>query len=544
MSGKSRVMGAAFPAAPSFKILAVAVPLFLVSVLALTCPAFGSTRYIAQSAGTFSGGAACNGQTAITPSTWNSTAESPGDVSYVCGTISGVAGQILLNVSWSGSSGDPISIIFDTGAVLTSPAWSANGAINTYGVNNIVINGGTNGIIENTANGTGLSYNQQTTGVAVQGGASGITIKNLTIKHLCMRKADDPGVTCEGSGDFSTDITVYTSNGDTYSNISIIGNTLSDAYAGIYFHGTASDTNILIQHNTIRTNNWGFATDGTNDLTVDGNDIACVVGAICNWDDTADDNHHDGIFVFPQSFPMKVVAVSNNWVHDFIGNTTALYFNDPGGSGSSESGTVFYNNVFSTTSGQTGPANGDLLPPAGSTIVNNTFFGPTECSVKLDNSDTFENNVVSSASHYGVCVTGSGDTFKYQDYFNTASGWGDDASNIFASLPAWQAGSTGMCSGGCDVTGSLVSDPKLSSSFMLGSGSAASGAGANLSSLGISGLSQGAPQYFGAIYACGTGCLPRPSSGTWDMGAYPSGSSSSGTKPNPPTNLTGTIVTN
>ena len=37
---------------------------------------FGTTRYVAQTAGTFSGGTACNGQTAITPATWNSTTES------------------------------------------------------------------------------------------------------------------------------------------------------------------------------------------------------------------------------------------------------------------------------------------------------------------------------------------------------------------------------------------------------------------------------------------------------------------------------------
>ena len=41
-------------------------------VLMATTPVFCTTRYIAASAGTFSGGTACNGQTAVTVSTWNS----------------------------------------------------------------------------------------------------------------------------------------------------------------------------------------------------------------------------------------------------------------------------------------------------------------------------------------------------------------------------------------------------------------------------------------------------------------------------------------
>ena len=287
----------------------------------------------------------------------------------------------------------------------------------------------------------------------------------------------------------------------------------------------------------------GLCKDGPN-LTVDGNDIACVVGSKCNWDDTADDNHHDGIFVFPQTFAMKVTAVTNNWVHDFIGNTTAYYFNDPGGSGSSEAGTVFFNNVFSTTAGQTGPANGDVLPPDGSIIVNNTFSGPTVCEIDLSNSDVFENNIVSSPTYYAVCVNGSGNTFAYNDYYNVAQGWTNQAGSLWGSLASWISGSKSFCSAGCDATGSIVVNPNLSSSFMLPSGSAAIGAGTNLTNLGIPGLSQGAPQYFGSSYACGTGCLTRPSSGAWDMGAYPYTSAGTGATPGAPTNLNGKAVVN
>ena len=536
MFSKSRLMDAASFNAFLFSIL---------SLFLMAHPASATTRYISQTAGTFSGGSACNGQTAITAATWNSTSESPGDVSYVCGTITGTAGEILLNFAWSGSSGNPITLIFDTGAILASPVWSNVGAINVYNLSNIVINGGTNGTIENTANGQGLTYNQETVGVGIQDGSSNITVENLTIKNMCVvTAANVTGTPCVTSGNFSSDISVTDTSGGTFSSIHVIGNTLSDSYTSLYIHGTALDTDMLFQHNTVRGVNWGFATDGTNNLTIDGNDIACVVGATCNWDDSADDNHHNGIFIFPQSFAMKVIAVTNNWVHDFIGHTTAYYFNDPDGSGSSEAGTVFYNNVFSTTAGQTGPANGDVLPPDGSTIVNNTFSGPTTCEIDLTGSDIFKNNIVSSPGLYVACVNGSGNTFAYNDHYNVGQGWTNGSGTIWGSLSSWISSSTSFCSGGCDATGSIVANPNLSSTFTLQSGSAAIGAGTNLSSIGIAGLSQGAPQTFGANYACGTGCLSRPSSGAWDIGAYPNSGGSAGTKPNPPTNLTGTVVVN
>src|ERR1700685_4271578 len=92
--------------------------IFLILLSAL--PAMATTRYVAQTAGTFSGGTACNGQTAITPATWNSTSESPGDLTWICGTITCSApGATAFTFSWSGSSGNPITLKFDSGGNLT-----------------------------------------------------------------------------------------------------------------------------------------------------------------------------------------------------------------------------------------------------------------------------------------------------------------------------------------------------------------------------------------------------------------------------------------
>ena len=62
----------------SITVFAIAVALVVLFVIAVGRPAFGTTRYISQAAGTFSGGQACNGQTTITPATFNADHECAG----------------------------------------------------------------------------------------------------------------------------------------------------------------------------------------------------------------------------------------------------------------------------------------------------------------------------------------------------------------------------------------------------------------------------------------------------------------------------------
>jgi len=120
----------------------------------------------------------------------------------------------------------------------------------------------------------------------------------------------------------------------------------------------------------------------------------------------------------------------------------------------------------------------------------------------------------------------------YNDFYNLTQGM--QAGSVYnGSLAAWKT-STGFDAHSISV------NPNLTALFALGSGSPAIGSGTNLWSLGIVGLRTGAPQSFGAGGSCGTGCLARPSSGAWDMGAYPhSGTSAQG--PNPPSALSSAV---
>ncbi|HUB07120.1 MAG TPA: hypothetical protein VMB50_08965, partial [Myxococcales bacterium] len=189
MSLMSRVAPASFTAVRRAPGL-VAVLLCLPSIARAT------TRYIAQTAGTFTGGIACNGRTAITPAAFNALTPGPGDVNYLCGTITIPANTEGLIVNGSGAAGNPITIYFDSGAVLQSPYWPGAGsgaAIDTAGNDYVTVdgnggaNGYTEGVIQATLNGNpgatcpGGPCQYQNDSVAVQNnGGSNFVLQGLT----------------------------------------------------------------------------------------------------------------------------------------------------------------------------------------------------------------------------------------------------------------------------------------------------------------------------------------------------------------------------
>jgi hypothetical protein len=104
------------------------------------------------------------------------------------------------------------------------------------------------------------------------------------------------------------------------------------------------------------------------------------------------------------------------------------------------------------------------------------------------------------------------------------------------SFSAWNAK-------GYDVNSSDGINPNLSSNYLIQStSSVAYNRGTNLTSQNISSLDVSAPATFGLNYACGTGgCVPRPTSGSWNAGVYNYSSSTAGNPPAPPQDLTATV---
>lgn len=95
-----------------------------------------TTRYVSQSGGLFSGGSQCNGHTAISVATFNGTGQSAGDTNYLCGNLTSV-----LTPSGNGSSGNVVSIIFDTGANITVSSCGTNGYIDLNGLSYYLVDG-------------------------------------------------------------------------------------------------------------------------------------------------------------------------------------------------------------------------------------------------------------------------------------------------------------------------------------------------------------------------------------------------------------------
>lgn len=534
-------------------ILACAV--LLLNAIASNAATTGTNLYFAPTAAGSNNGSSCANAYAYNDPTngWNQSAQQiAGNVLHVCpGTYTGSAGGNAFSTVNSGTSGAPITLICDQGsATFSAPYWSASsgawGVFNSYWT----LNGNGSCTLQNTQNGTGLAYAASSLGIQIQN-STGVTIEGLTISDICQHTSTSDTSGCSTSGTNDEGINISASSG-----VTITQNTIHDTYIGVGVWPNGN-SNLAVTNNTIYRTNWGIGGfNGGGSLSgaiITGNDISCVAGsATCNWDTTNDAFHHNGIIVYPQSGSISGLVIANNYIHDINGSyggtneETAHIFLDPAGSGVISAPQI-YNNIFVTTVGS-GPANafisggidiGDNTGVTGAVIANNTLNGAAAWGLGSDTNAVIENNIIVGTAQAEYFDSGaSGNTVNYNDGYGLAQGWAN-----FGSLSSWQSASAGICSGGCDKN-SITSNPALNADNTLPSSSSAKNAGTNLTSLGIAGLDTGAPQYFGIKYACGNGCIQRPPTGNWDLGAYPSGSSSSSSSPATPVGLTGTIQAN
>jgi len=502
-------------------LLAFAGALVIVLVFVATRPAFGGTRYIAQSAGTFSGGKACDGHTTITPAMFNRLTNSPGDVNYICGTITLPINTPGLTVRGSGTSDKPITINFDSGAVLASPEWPAEGtggAIDIGGNSYITINGNggsggaVQGVIEATSNGdagarclSGTCQNHgPSNGIEAGDGASNITIDGLAIIDMYVATNPSPGGgTC-----------IYDHGAIT--NWTINNNLMHDMGWCIslqYDSGTSSG--ITISNNRIYNIDHGIALGGPHpgnmltNVSIYGN----AIHDYSNWDNAADTWHHDGVHIWGYnddgSDTIDGVNIYNNKFGGCIGkNVTAHIFVEGNKGGTSNVG-IYNNTLIDTCMGNDNNGLLNIADP-GVVIYNNTFIGAsTDTCMGVSNATnvTFVNNI---ASGCGILIwvdkngNFSSSALHNNIYTNCPGG------NCFAyhgnysrSFSSWQ-NETGQ-----DASPSaFVSKTQLSPDGVPQSRSAVIAAGANLTSLRIPALNTD---------LAGT---PRPATGAWTVGAY------------------------
>lgn len=151
--------------------------------------ALATDYYIAQTEDGSGNGSSCANADALADLTWGTgNMVAAGDTLHICGTIEAAAGTTLLSVGASGEAGNVITIKFEDDAILQSPRFlggtgNYGGAIYVNTKSYITIDGGTNGIIQNTDNGTVLGYRAGSNGILLRN-SDHIEVKNLSIKNI------------------------------------------------------------------------------------------------------------------------------------------------------------------------------------------------------------------------------------------------------------------------------------------------------------------------------------------------------------------------
>lgn len=506
---------------------------FLLLILGVFVSASAAAKdiYVSQS-GTGTG-TSC---TDTLPVSWFNTAANwgsgpsqigPGTTVHLCGTFAGSAGQTMLTFQGSGVSGSPITLLFESGANLTAPYWSSNGAINTNGNTWLVVNGDvTNhrqGVIQNTANGTSLANLQISRGILADN-CTNCTIQNMTIANLYVHSSTSDAGISASSVNCVRDI-----GGDNFS----VNNVLChDAGWGIF----ATSSNFTLSNSEIYNVDHGAADAKTGsgtltNINIYGNHFHDYAA----WDTGANAYHHDGIHIWANSGAQ--VSGGNIYDNLFDGdvgaNVTAhVYIETVVGSpaGTYASNMNIFNNLFLPPSTQRNYRaiwlDGGAGNPANNAAYNNFInTGANSYDAVRANgqsSVTFQNNIVmSSGTGSSDIVLTSNTTVGTVDYNAYLSNTGGNTfvwqSSFIGSLATWRT----LCL--CDLHSQLVAASQINatSDGHLLSGSVAIGAGTNLTALAIATLD---------FDKAGN---PRPASGAWTAGAF----NGPGSQPNPPTNL-------
>jgi hypothetical protein len=529
-----------------------AVAIFFICLVA-TSSAFGSATnvYITQS-GSATGNCTTNVQTPAffnNAANWGSGASQigPSTTVLICGTFTGAAGATEFKFQGNGSSGSPVTLKFDTGARLNAPYWSANGAITCSNQSYITVDGGTNGLIQNTANGTSLANQAASAGLTFSS-CSNATVQNLTIKAMYFHT----GTGEDGGGT----VGISFNGGDS---VVVQNNTITDARTAIDF-AFYTVTSLTISGNTTNDHVWGIHIGDSNGsasasgVNVNNN----TVGPSFNvWDDAAQDFHADGIFFQCANSGARFTnsSIYNNYVHGdmssvemngHIQNSTGYIYVD--GACRNASGINVYNNVVShdvSSPSHAGPeglmvlrwSSGSGSP--GVNVYNNTLNVATppytDC-VKLGSGSapeiTFKNNVLQGCGNAWT-IPGAYSTIIASDrnvFYNIANHFAavGNGPTYYSTLATWTSATSFDPS-------SSGADPSLTESFTLNSGSSAIGRSVNLHGLGIASLDNDKTNY--ARLGLGNTCSPAPGTpNCWDAGAFQYGDGTGG-QPTPPTGL-------
>lgn len=465
-----------------------------------------ATIYLADSAtGDGSGNSPSNRQSV---SAYNNTGGAhAGDTLSLAGTITT---YLIIGANGpppAGTLGNPITVLWESGAKLSQPAGSL---IQCGGSHFIVFDGGANGIIENTDNGSGLGNQMAVYGINASG-SDNLEVKNLTFRNFFVPSGDP----------LSLPPLTFSSNGALYmngygSNISIHNCSFSNICWILYLGGGSGSGVNIYSNNFV---NYDHAIASLGDHMSNVNIFNNHFGSTAIWDSGTNNYfHHDGIHIFFGSgSTLQNVKIYNNLFDgDWGENNTAHIFaegdfshNNP----DSEQYFTIYNNVFIQPTNSHALNNG-FLSGWGSSwrIFNNTFVGANvynQNAMSIGGTNTmFVNNLVQYVDTF-VSITGPTNGMIISNNVYAVYGAGGNppfsingVSPIY-NFAAWQVVVV-------DANSSYSSAASVNADGTIPSGSPAIGAGANLSSI------------FTTDYTGATRTAP------WTIGAYQYGIAQTG----------------
>ena len=401
----------------------------LVLLLISSSMAMANDVYIAQTATGAGDGTSCSSARAVSffnaVGNWGVGTDKigPGTTVHLCGTFNAPAGSNYLTFQASGTVGNPITLKWEDGAIIQAPYFSqgnqgSGGGVRANGKSYLVIDGGTNGILRNTANGSGLTYQKSSTGIEIYK-CNNIEIKNLAISNIYVRKIGDT-VMDHGTLNFINSSGNY---------IEIHHNVMHDAGWGINWAYSNGDHDIRVHHNEIYNIDHGFSPYGDQGGSADNvyfyNNH---VHDYSNWDWTG--YHHDGIHAYGvNGSKLKTIYIYNNTFDGNTGTTiTAHIFLEAANDGTpwtdSTGKAIIYNNVLVSNSSAletmiVGSGSGHEI--YNNVIINTANSSDTSCARWIGTSNvTFKNNYLAGCDSL-IYADSSTYTSDYNVFANCSS---------------------------------------------------------------------------------------------------------------------------
>ena len=525
-------------ACPLAMALSCSILIFIVFGWAL--PVMASTVYISQSGGSVSCGA---DGTQATTAAWPTLAA--GNTYKICGNVTT---QIIQSVP--GTSGSPVSIIFESNGGVSLAFCPSNGCWDLNGSSYVTIDGGTacgisNGVVSscasaisgstvvsgtasftNTANGTGLA-NQVPSQAIYCTSCNHVEIRNLLFQNLYV----DTSTSDEFNSHSAVNSVVMGG-----SNNSVHDTATHDAGWALIDSFQSGDTNVQFYNNFITRIDHGITFSGPASTISAGSFYLYgnYIFHFSNWDDASNFHHHDAIHCFSgatggQNF--TALYIYNNTFGDGQNGSSGAGINGfvylEGSTGppcaSSTAPIYVFNNVWLIDHFSTA---GHLFIGSGKgTVYNNTLIstdsnsGGTCATVSGAyggiGAASFENNAIGGCFILASYIPGSwvSGSPNYDQYAYTS---GNSATDFYCSgqtsLSGWKA-----CIGG-GVEANSAAQTSINVSTTTGkpnTGSPVIGAGVNLFSICNGQANPG----LGALCSDAAG-LARPTSAAWDIGAY------------------------